>query len=153
MAAYDRGAVLQDHRLEIRGNWRDSAIGPAKDACWQGVLRSQYLEIDIFKDSKSTTAPLQEHEEATAARAGSAQSNNIFHLRGLAVHNIAAVNVPMRTGFTSAAGGDTSTKKHTETAASTGKGDMSTDNRTELTTSGSLPSPASDERRKSADKT
>ncbi|KAK7935933.1 hypothetical protein PG985_001428 [Apiospora marii] len=32
----------------------EDAIDPAKDACWQGVSRTQYLEIDLAKDSKST---------------------------------------------------------------------------------------------------
>lgn len=34
----------------------EDAIDPAKDACWQGVSRTQYLEIDLSKDSKSTAA-------------------------------------------------------------------------------------------------
>lgn len=34
----------------------EDAIDPAKDACWQGVSRTQYLEIDLSKDSKSTAS-------------------------------------------------------------------------------------------------
>ncbi|KAK8065190.1 arsenate reductase [Apiospora hydei] len=35
----------------------EDAIDPAKDACWSGVSRTaQYLEIDLSKDSKSTSA-------------------------------------------------------------------------------------------------
>lgn len=34
----------------------EDAIDPARDACWQGVSRTQYLEIDLSKDSKSTAA-------------------------------------------------------------------------------------------------
>ncbi|KAK8099891.1 arsenate reductase [Apiospora kogelbergensis] len=34
----------------------EDAIDPAKDACWQGVSRTQYLEIDLSKDAKSTSA-------------------------------------------------------------------------------------------------
>ncbi|KAK8064211.1 hypothetical protein PG996_008863 [Apiospora saccharicola] len=34
----------------------EDAIDPAKDACWQGVSRTQYLEIDLSNDSKSTAA-------------------------------------------------------------------------------------------------
>ncbi|KAK8034203.1 hypothetical protein PG993_009198 [Apiospora rasikravindrae] len=34
----------------------EDAIDPAKDACWSGVSRTaQYLEIDLSKDSKSTS--------------------------------------------------------------------------------------------------
>ncbi|KAK8058052.1 hypothetical protein PG994_008500 [Apiospora phragmitis] len=59
----------------------EDAIDPAKDACWPGVSRTQYLEFDLSKDAKSATASLSKNMKKlqSLAQGGKMETMILIH--------------------------------------------------------------------------